>query len=519
MGTRAECAYENSHYDAAAGNAEVYGCAHSGQMDRNHAERQTEYHSEEYRSEVWLVEHLDGVAEELFGVAYVFRCADNGETVAVLQAQIVACKQFYVAAHYAADVHSVGCAHVEGSECFAVEAGACEQYDATFHVTVYCVPVYTILVAVPVLLHLLAEEYVHGVRLIDVCHNEHVVALLHSCICQRHYHLTVAPDTRYDEVAVGHLRYLVDGFAVECRVYHDVLRNVCVVFIVLVAWFEVGRFDEETAYEYHGKYHSDNSERIGNGASQCCSAAGKSGAGECLLCRGKGGSIGCGAAEDAGHVCNAYACQRTEKKCQCSTGDNDGETPHVERHAFVAHHAHKAWSYVQTEGVDEKQQAECLCKFDHLGVGAEAELTSDNAYEEHKSYSERDAAYMELAKCKSGSSYQRKHNGCLCGRVYAEKPVYPIHSIMLLFDMQRYCKRVKGKLAFDFPSAVISYVMILHTGGKKVCFQFSECIYILCKDSSSCRYCKEKSANCLYNHVLCIFTRRIRVHKYHVRGA
>ena len=214
MGARAECSHEYSHYDASAGDAEVHGCAHSRQMDRNHAYGKTEDHAEEYGSEVRFVEHLDGVAEELFGMFYVARCADNGQMVAVLQSQVVACKQLDVAAHYSADVHSVGCAHVQGTECLAVEAGACEQYDATLHVAVYRVPVDAVLVAVPVFLHLLSEQNVHGFRFVYIGHHEHAVVQLHLCLSQRHYHLSVAPDARDDEMAVGHLRYFGDGFVV-----------------------------------------------------------------------------------------------------------------------------------------------------------------------------------------------------------------------------------------------------------------------------------------------------------------
>ena len=47
--------------------------------------------------------------------------------------------------------------------------------------------------------------------------------------------------------------------------------------------------------------------------------------------------------------------------------------------------------------------------------------------------------------------------------------------------MQRYCKRAERKLVFSFPSAAISYAKVLQTSGKKTCFQFPECSYILCK--------------------------------------
>ena len=43
---------------------------------------------------------------------------------------------------------------------------------------------------------------------------------------------------------------------------------------------------------------------------------------------------------------------------------------------------------------------------------------------------------------------------------------------------------MKRKSIFNFPSAAISYAMILPASGKKVYFLFPECSYIICKDTA-----------------------------------
>ena len=58
------------------------------------------------------------------------------------------------------------------------------------------------------------------------------------------------------------------------------------------------------------------------------------------------------------------------------------------------------------------------------------------------------------------------------------------HSRAQLYLMQRYCQRVERKFTFNFPSAAISYAMILPASGKKVYFLFPERSYILCKDTA-----------------------------------
>ena len=44
---------------------------------------------------------------------------------------------------------------------------------------------------------------------------------------------------------------------------------------------------------------------------------------------------------------------------------------------------------------------------------------------------------------------------------------------------------MERKFTFNFPSAAISYAMILPASGKKVYFQFPERSYILCNDIAS----------------------------------
>ena len=107
MYARAECADNDAHDDRASGNAQLHRCAHARNADRYHAQSQTEQQSEEYGTQIGLVEHLNGVAQISLGMVYVLRSAHHGDAVSVLQVQIVGSQQLDVASHHAAHVHSV----------------------------------------------------------------------------------------------------------------------------------------------------------------------------------------------------------------------------------------------------------------------------------------------------------------------------------------------------------------------------------------------------------------------------
>ena len=63
----------------------------------------------------------------------------------------------------------------------------------------------------------------------------------------------------------GHARY--------GRIDHHKLAHEGVVFVVASARLEVGGAHKKLAHEYHGEYHAHNTQRIGHGTSQSCTAA------------------------------------------------------------------------------------------------------------------------------------------------------------------------------------------------------------------------------------------------------
>ena len=403
----AERTDDDAHDDRAAGDAELHGCAHARYGDRNHAERQTQEQSEEDGAEVRLVEARHGVAEERLCVVDVFGCAHDGDAVAVLQVERISCEQLDVAAHHSRHVHAVCLAHVQRAERSAVQTAARHHYHAALHRRVDGVPVY--LVAVPVFLHMLAEEDVHGSHLVAVGHHEHVVAVLHHGLCHRNDNLSVAPDARDDEVAVGRLRYLRYRLVRDGGVDADELSDVCAVVVRALAAFKVFLAHEELAQQYHGEDDAHYAQRIGHGTTQCGAAARYMLCGKRLLSRTERRRIGRGTAEDAHHVGDADRQHEAQRERHHGAEHYDAQAPAVERRTVVAHHAYEVRTYVQTQGVDKEGEAEGFGEADHLLVGSEVEAARHDAHEEHERHAERDAADAQLAQRHAHADDQRQH--------------------------------------------------------------------------------------------------------------
>ena len=85
-----------------------------------------------------------------------------------------------------------GIAQMKGAEHLAVEHRTSNDNHTTLHMRVDGVPVD--LLAVPVFLHLLAKQDLHGIGLMGRGHHQQVVVDVDLRLCQRHDHAVAAPD-------------------------------------------------------------------------------------------------------------------------------------------------------------------------------------------------------------------------------------------------------------------------------------------------------------------------------------
>ena len=332
-------------------------------------------------------------------MVYVLRSAHHGDAVAVLQVQIVSSQQLDVASHHTAHVHSVSLTHVQHAERLAVELGARHHYHAALHRVVDGVPIDFL--TVPVLLHTLTEQNCHCRHLVAVGHHEHVVVHLQLRRCQRHDHLAASPDARYDEVAVGHLRHLGNGHARYGRIDYHKLSYKGVVFVVARARLKVGWAHKKLAHEYHGEYHAHNTQRIGHGTSQCCTAARLMGVGKSLLRGTKSRCISGGTTQNAHHLGYVDGQYQAQRQCHCRSCQYDAQSPKVERYALVTHHAYEVGAHMQTERIHKQRQSERLGEREHLCVSREVHATSYNSDKKYESHSERYALDVNLSQCES----------------------------------------------------------------------------------------------------------------------
>ena len=191
----------------------------------------------------------------------------------------------------------------------------------------------------------------------------------------------------------GHARY--------GRIDHHKLPYEGIVFVVARARLKVGGAHQKLTHEYHGEYHAHNTQRIGHGTSQSCTAARLMRVGKSLLRGTQSRRIGGGTAQNAHHLGHVDGQHQTQRQRHDSSCQYDAQSPKVERYALVTHHADEVGAHMQAERVHEERQSERLGKRQHLCVGSEVEATSHNAYKKYESHSERNALDVNLSKCES----------------------------------------------------------------------------------------------------------------------
>ena len=96
--------------------------------------------------------------------------------------------------------------------------------------------------------------------------------------------------------------------------------------------------------------------------------------------------VGGGATQDAHHIGHAHGQHEGERNGHNGAHHDDGEAPHVKLYALMPHQSEEVGTDIQAEGVDKERQSEGLGKIEHLLVGAQVEVSRQDAYEEHEGY-------------------------------------------------------------------------------------------------------------------------------------
>ena len=323
-------------------------------------------------------------------------CTYYRYAVAILQMQGVSGKELDVATHHAADVYPIDLSHVERTEGLAVQLRACHHHHTALHRGVDGIPVD--MVAVPVLFHPLAEEHLHGRHLVAPCHHEHVVARLDNSGGIGNDDVIATPDTRHDEVVVGHLRHLSQRLAGNGRIYHHELTDKGLVFIICIVRLQVVGSDEELAQQYHSENHSHYTEGICNGASQGSTATRQVCIGQSLLGSSQGWGVGGGSAEYSHHIRHADRQHEAQRECHHRAQGYQRHAPRIERHAVMTHHADKVGTYMKAERIYKQRQAERLGKIQHLWGCREMQTTCHDADEEDKCHTKGYSSDVDLAE-------------------------------------------------------------------------------------------------------------------------
>ena len=336
------------------------------------------------------MERLNGIPEETFHLVEGFRFAHDDKTVAILQSQRVGRQQFHVATRHPTDIHAVSVAELQLSEPFTVQNAARKHQNSALDLRIDVVPVDFLFV--PIGFRLLAKQHFECRSVVFVRHHHDVVVELHHRICLWHKYLTVAPDTRNDKMQMGQRRHFRDAFSVQSGIDNDILRDIGLILGLVVAQFKVLGLHEKAPNQHHDDNHAEHTERIGHCRGQSRRTRRNSELRKGLLSGTERRRIRRGTAEHTSQVGQAHARQRHHAERHQRADRDDGETPQVEFHALVAQRTEKVGADVQSEHINEHNQAESLGIVEHLRIDAKTEVSGQNADEKHESHAQRNSA-------------------------------------------------------------------------------------------------------------------------------
>ena len=70
-------------------------------------------------------------------------------------------------------------------------------------------------------------------------------------------------------------------------------------------------------------------------------------------------------------------------------------------------------AHVEAKHIDKHHQAEGFGIVEHLCIDRQAEMTCQDANEEHEGYAQRHSSNANLAKCKTHAADERQHDNRL----------------------------------------------------------------------------------------------------------
>ena len=272
--------------------------------------------------------------------------------------------------------------------------------------------------------------------LLGLCNYKQDVVFLQHPVGHWDEHMAVVPHTR-DYKMVVLVVYLGDCLAENLGVGHAVAGNEYVLLVLVVGEWHVAWLDEYLAQEYHGKDYTNNTKRVGEGATQCCSAALYTQLLECLLCGRKCRCVGGGTAENTRHVRDCDIGCKTQCNGKQCAGEQYTNGRQQQFCSFAAHRTEETGTHLQAKCIDKEYKAERLGIEQHLAVDCKSEVSCKDTGKEYECYAKRDAEHTYASQHKADGRYQRYHYDGLQGRVVNEQGMKVVHIMVCFFALSQ----------------------------------------------------------------------------------
>ena len=184
-----------------------------------------------------------------------------------------------------------------------------------------------------------------------------------------------------------------------------------------VAFARVFPFLQPSPHDDEGQDDADETQGVGDGTAEGGGAAagGVAELLERLLGGTEGRRIGGRSAEHAHHVGQGQQPPGIDGQGHERTDEDDAQTEQVELRAALLEGAHEARTHLQTQNIDEEDEAETLRITQHVGVEAQATGSRQDADEEDVGHPEAHPADAHFGQSQTERTDERQDDDGLYG--------------------------------------------------------------------------------------------------------
>ena len=333
-----------------------------------------------------MVEAFDRVAQHGCHLVQIALATHDNDDIAHLQAQFVRCHEFDTGTDNARYGNVVVLADVQIADTSAIELRLGNHDASFFEIRGSRVP---LLVGK---LHLLADQRLYQLFIATARHHsQNIVFVQHGIFRSDFLIVILAHDTRHNEFGTGYAQQICHALADHrtigyAQIYTHRMRRIG---LLVGSRFIFDFYAECDPDEEYRDDYADHSEGICHRIGRCQQVAVAAEVVDGLLRRTQPRGIGNCARQNPDHGGQALARQHMDSVTYRASEQYEQGGKHIQPQTLLLQRCKETGTYLQTDGIDEQNQAELLDECTDAFIDDKSEMGQQNADKKHPRYPER----------------------------------------------------------------------------------------------------------------------------------